>query len=108
MATSMLRQRARAEEKALLSTIAEKEIGRSSLDTVKLEDSTEKLYLTCIFKEDLTTMEEPSDRVRSCSGDGNHILRVDADFPGCIVEEEVPWQDMETTADAGGAQDDEK
>jgi hypothetical protein len=113
MATSMLRQRARAEEKALLSTIAEKEIGRSSLDTVKLEDSTEQLYPACIVEEDLTledltTMEEPSDRVRSCSGDGNHILRVDADFPGCIVEEEVPWQDMETTADAGGAQDDEK
>jgi hypothetical protein len=78
MATSMLRQKARAEEKALLSTIAEKEIGCSSLDTVKLEDSTEQLYPACIVEEDLTledltTMEAPSDRVRSGSGDGNHI-----------------------------------
>jgi hypothetical protein len=72
------------------------------------------LYPACIVEEDLTlvdltTMEMPSDKVTEpCSGDGNHMLKVDADFPGCIVEEEFPWQDMETTADAGSAQDDEK
>jgi hypothetical protein len=113
MATSMLKQKARAEEKALLSTIAEREIGCSNMETVKLEDSAEQLYPACIVEEDLTledlsTMEAPSDSVRSGIGDGSHTFRVDAEFPGCIVEEEAPWQSMETTSDAGGAQGDEK
>jgi hypothetical protein len=113
MATSMLRKKARVEEKALLSTIAEKETGCSNLETVKLEDNAEQLYPACIIEEDLTledllTMDAPSDRVRSGSGDGNQTFRVDAEFPGCIVEEEAPWQSMETTSDAGGAQGDEK
>jgi hypothetical protein len=110
MATSMLRQKARAEEKALLSTIAEKEIGCSNLGTANLE---EQLNPVCIVEEDLTledlsTMEAPSDIVKAGSGDGHHTLRMDADLPGCIVEEEAPWQSMDIPFDAGDAQGDEK
>jgi hypothetical protein len=107
VATSLLRKKARAEEKALLSTIAEKGIGRSSMDTVKLEGGTEELYPACIVEvdpnlEDLTTMEAPCDIVRSGSGECKHNLGLDADFPGCIVEE-VPWQDLEAAFDVGCA-----
>ena len=114
MATSILRQRARAEEKALLSTIAKEQLGSSSLDTVKIEESTEQLYPACIVEEDLaladlTAMAMPSDKVTEpCRGDGNHMLKMDDEAPGCIIEEEFPEQDMATSAAAGGAQDDEQ
>jgi hypothetical protein len=103
MATSLLRKKARAEEKALLSTIAEKEAGRSSADTVKMEDDTEELYPACIVEEDpnledLTTMEAPCDTVRSGREESKPNSGLDADFPGCIVEE-VPWQDLEAALD---------
>jgi hypothetical protein len=77
------------------------------LDTVKLEDDTEELYPACIVEEDpnledLTTMEAPCDIVRSGSGERKPNLGLDADFPGCIVEE-VPWQDLEAALDVDGA-----
>jgi hypothetical protein len=107
MATSLLRKKVRAEEKALLSTIAEKEIGRSSMDTVMLEGSTEQLYPACIVEEDptledLTPMEAPCDIGQSGSGECKLNLGLDADPPGCIVEE-VPWPDLEDVFDAGRA-----
>jgi hypothetical protein len=110
IATSMLRQKARAEEKALLSTIAEKETGCSNLGSVNLE---EQLNSGCIVEEDLTledlsTMAAPSDRVEAGSGDGHHTFRMDADLPGCIIEEETPWQSMDTPFVAEDAQGDEK
>ena len=107
MATSLLRKKARAEEKALVSTITEKEAGRSIVDTVKMEDDTEDLYPTCIVEEDpnledLTTMEAPCDTVRSGRGESKPNSGLDIDFPGCIVEE-VPWQDLEAALDVDGA-----
>ena len=110
IATSMLRQRARAEEKALLSTIAEKETGCSNLGSVNLE---EQLNSGCIVEEDLTledlsTMAAPSDRVEAGSGDGHHTFRMDADLPGCIIEEETPWQRMDAPFVAENAQGDVK
>jgi hypothetical protein len=95
MATSLLRKKARAKEKALLTTIAEKEAGRSSADIVKLEDDTKDLYPACIVEEDptledLRTMEAPCDTVRSGIEENKPNSGLEADFPGCIVEE-VPW-----------------
>ena len=113
MATSILRQRARAEEKALLSTIAEEQLGCSSLDTVKIEESTEQFYPACIVEEDLTladltAMAMPSDKLTEPRrGDGFHMLKMDDEAPGCIIEEELPEQDMVTSAAIGDAQGDE-
>jgi hypothetical protein len=110
IATSMLRQRARAEEKALLSTIAEKKTECSNLGSVNLE---EQLYSGCIVEEelspeDLSTMAAPSDRMEAGSGDEHHTFRMDDDLPGCIIEEETPWQSMDTPFAAEDAQGDVK
>jgi hypothetical protein len=110
IATSMLRQRARAEEKALLSTIAEKETGCSNLGSVNLE---EQLYSGCIVEEDLSledlsTIAAPSDGVKAGSGDEYHTFRMDDDLPGCIIEEETPWQRMDAPFVAENAQGDVK
>jgi len=107
MATSLLRKKARAEKKDPLSTISEKGDGRSSANTVKMEDDTEDLYPACIVEEDpnledLTTMEAPCDTVRSGREESKPNSGLDADFPGCIVEE-VPWQDLEAAMDVDGA-----
>jgi hypothetical protein len=107
MASSMLRKKAREEEKVLLSAIAEKEIDRGSMDTVMLEGSNEQLYPACIVEEDptlegLPTLEAPCDTGRSGSGECNFNMGLDVDPPGCIVEE-VPWPDLEAEVDAGCA-----
>ena len=114
MATSILRQRARAEEKALLSTIAEEQLGCSSLDTVKIEESTEQFYPACIVEEDLTladltAMAMPRDKLTEPRrGDVFHMLKMDDEAPGCIIEEELLKQDMVISAAAGDAQGDEQ
>jgi hypothetical protein len=107
MATSLMRKKARAEEQALLSTIAESELGCSSMDAVKLEGSTEQLYPACIVEEDLTLedlppMEMMSDIGRLSSEDCKHIPKVEDDLPGCIVEE-IPWPATEAAFEDGGA-----
>jgi hypothetical protein len=113
MATSILRQRARAEEKSLLSTIPEEQLGSNSLDTVKIEESTEHFYPACIVEEDLAladlnAMAMPSDKLTEPRrGDGFHMLKMDDEAPGCIIEEELPEQDMVTSAAIGDAQGDE-
>ena len=118
IASSLLRKKTREEEKVRLSDIAEKEIGRGTMDTVMLEGSNEQLYPACIVEEDptladLPTLEAPCDTGRSGRGEGNLNLGLDDDPPGCIVEE-VPWPDLEAEVDAGcatgkeGRQDDVK
>jgi hypothetical protein len=106
IASSLLRKKTREEEKARLSNIAEKEIDHGTMDTVMLEGSNEQLYPACIVEEDPTladfpTLEVPYGTGRSGRGEGNLNLGLDDDPPGCIVEE-VPWQELEAEADAGG------
>jgi hypothetical protein len=111
IATSMLRQRARAEEKALRSTIAEKQIECSNLGSVNLE---EQLYSGCIVEEELSPggpVDHGSSKRREWRlvvGMNIHTFRMDDDLPGCIIEEETPWQSMDTSFAAEDAQGDVK
>jgi hypothetical protein len=79
-----------------------------------LEESTEQFYPACIVEEDLTladltAMAMPSDKVTEPRrGDGNHMLKMDDEAPGCIIEEELPEQDMVLSAATGEAQGDEQ
>lgn len=114
LATSILTQRARAEEKALLSTIAEAQLGGSSLNTVKMEESTEHFFPACIVEEDLTlgdltAMATPSDnQTKPRRGDGLPMLNWDDEAPGCIIEEEPPEQEMVLSTATGEVQSDEQ
>jgi hypothetical protein len=107
MATALMRKRARAEERALLSTIAEKGVGCSSVDTTALEGSNEELYPACIVEEDptladLPPMELMSDIGSFRGGDCNFISGVEAFPPVCIVEE-IPRPDLDDAVDDGDA-----
>jgi hypothetical protein len=71
------------------------------------------LYSGCIVEEelspeDLSTMAAPSDRMEAGSGGEHHTFRMDDDLPGCIIEEETPWQSMDTLFVAEDVQGDVK
>jgi hypothetical protein len=105
IATALMRKRARAEEAALLSTIAEQGGGCSSMNTTTLEGSNEELYPACIVEEDPTLADLPPMELMSEIGslrgeDCNFAPGGDAFPPACIVEE-IPRPELDDAVDAG-------